>query len=59
MGLQPDDLILFVNDELVQSTRMLADELGRLEGGDALRLIVRRGANLVSVEMSVPRKAEK
>lgn len=59
VGLQPDDLILFVNDELVQSTRMLADEMGRLEGGDALRLIVRRGANLVSVEMAVPRKPEK
>ena len=58
-GLQPDDLIVFVNDVLVQSTRMLADELGYLEAGDTLRLIVRRGANLLSVEMNVPRKPEK
>jgi serine protease Do len=59
VGLQPDDLILFVNDELVQSTRMLVDELGRLEAGDTLRLIVRRGRNLVSVELAVPRKPNK
>jgi serine protease Do len=58
-GLRPDDLILFVNDALVQSARMLVDELGRLEAGDTLRLIVRRGANLVSVELPVPRKPDK
>jgi serine protease Do len=58
-GLQPDDLILFVNDELVQSARMLTDELGRLEAGDTLRLIVRRNANLVPMELTVPRKPEK
>ncbi|MEX2287106.1 MAG: trypsin-like peptidase domain-containing protein [Planctomycetaceae bacterium] len=56
-GLQPDDLVLFVNDELIQSTRMLATELGRLEADDTLKLIVRRGDKLVSVELTVPKKA--
>jgi serine protease Do len=54
--LQADDLILFVNDELIQSARMLKAELGQLEASDTLRLIVRRGAKLVSVEMPVTKK---
>ena len=57
-GLQPDDLVLFVNDELIQSNRMLADELGRLEGGDTLKLVVRRGNKLITVQMPVPRKPD-
>lgn len=55
-GLQPDDLVLFVNDELIQSTRMLTSKFGYLEAGDKLSLIVRRGDKLVSVEMLVPVK---
>jgi len=57
-GLRPDDLVLFVNDELIQSNRMLAEELGRLEGGDTLKLIVRRGSKLVTANFDVPRKDE-
>jgi len=57
-GLKPDDLVLFVNDELIQSTRMLKSRLGYLEAGDTLSLIVRRGDKLVSVELLVPAKAE-
>lgn len=52
-GLQPDDLVLFANDELVQSNRMLKSILGRLEAGDMLGLIVRRGGRLVTVELPV------
>jgi serine protease Do len=52
-GLKPEDLVLFVNDELVHSCRMLKSELGHLEAGDTLRLIVRRGSKLVTVEMQV------
>lgn len=55
-GLRRDDLILFVNDEIVQSYRMLAEELGRLEAGDTLRLIVRRGTKLTTFELPVERK---
>lgn len=55
-GLEPDDLIVFANDELVQSNRMLKQELGRLEAGDTLRLIVKRGNTLVNVELPVKKK---
>ena len=37
---------------------MLRDELGRLEANDPLKVIVRRGDVLVSVEMVTPRKGE-
>ncbi len=56
LGLKPDDLILFVNDELIQSNKVLQKELGLLEAGDTLRLIVRRNNKLVSVETPVPVK---
>jgi len=55
-GVQPDDLIVFANDELIQSNRMLKRELGRLEGGDTLRLIVKRGSALVNLELPVRKK---
>ena len=57
-GLAPDDLVLFVNEELMQSVRNLNDELGYLEAGDTLRLIVQRGNGLVTVELPVERKGE-
>lgn len=56
VGLKPDDLVLFINDELIPSCRALQDAIGRLESGDQLRLVVRRGNELVTVEMLVPRK---
>jgi len=57
-GLQPNDLILFAGDNLVQSCKLLRDDLGRLEANDVLKLVVRRGDNLVSVEMVTPRKSD-
>lgn len=57
-GLQPNDLILFSGDNLVQSCRLLKEDLGRLEANDLLKLVVRRGDTLVSVEMTTPRKDE-
>lgn len=56
--IRPNDLVLFVNDELIQSCRMLRDELGRLEAGDTLKLVLRRGNALVLVELRVERKPE-
>jgi serine protease Do len=53
-GLQPDDLVVFVNDELIKSCKTLKTELGKLETGDLLRLVVRRNNQLVSVEFQVP-----
>jgi serine protease Do len=58
VGLLPNDLILFVGEDLVQSCRMLKDGLGRLEANDLLKVVVRRGDTLVSVEMVTPRKTE-
>lgn len=56
-GLQPNDLILFVGDDLVQSCQTLRDELGRLESGGQLKMVVRRGDVLVTVSMAVPKKS--
>ena len=58
VGLLPNDLILFAGDNLVQSCKLLKEDLGRLEANDVLKLVVRRGDKLVSVEMVAPRKAE-
>lgn len=55
-GLKPNDLVVFVGEELVQSVRALREEFGRLESGGQLRLVVRRGDRLVTVELPVPRK---
>ncbi len=57
-GLRPDDLILFVNDELIQSCRMLRWALGRLEASDTLRLTIRRRDKLISADLPVRKKAE-
>ena len=57
-GIRSNDLVLFVNDELVQSCRTFKDELGRLEAGDTLKLVVRRGNTLIPVEFSVEKKRD-
>ncbi|MFG0333942.1 MAG: S1C family serine protease [Maioricimonas sp. JB049] len=58
VGLQPDDLIVFVNGELVHSIKTLAAALGRLEAEDDLRLTIRRGKALIPVTLRVPRREE-
>ncbi len=58
VGLQPDDLVLFVNGDLVQSCRVLRQRLGRIEPGGVLKLTVRRGDQLIPVEMPIPDKPE-
>jgi len=58
VGLLPNDLILFVGENLVHSCKLLKEDLGRLEANDVVKLVVRRGDKLVSVEMTTPRKAE-
>ncbi len=55
-GLQPDDLVLFINGDLVQSCRVFKQRLGRIESGGVLKLTVRRGDKLVPVELPVPAK---
>ena len=58
VDIRPNDLVLFVNDDLVQSCRLFKEELGRLEAGDVLKLVLRRGNALIPVEMPVEKKAE-
>jgi serine protease Do len=53
-GVVTEDLVVFVNDELVQSNRTLKTILGRIESGDTLRLVVRRKEKLVPLELRVP-----
>ncbi len=50
-GLRPDDLIVFVGDNLVHSCQGFRDELAHIERGTNLRLILMRGQELVEVEL--------
>ncbi|MBD3673762.1 MAG: trypsin-like peptidase domain-containing protein [Planctomycetaceae bacterium] len=58
LNLRPGDLVLFVNDNLVQSCREFREQLGNLEAGDDLSLIVRRDDALITVETLVPNKPD-
>ena len=57
--IKPNDLVLFANDELIQSCRLFKEELGRLEAGDTLKLVLRRGNTLIPVEFEVLKKRER
>lgn len=52
-GLQPDDLILFVDDRLVSSSQALRDELSYVDRIDEVRLTVQRGQDLLVVRLRV------
>ncbi len=56
-GLRTDDLVVFVGERLVPSCRVLLEEFGRLEPGDPLTLVVRRGDKLESVQLTTPRNS--
>jgi len=56
--LRPDDLILFVNDMLIHSCRDLKQELGKLEAGNTLQMIVRRKDEIINVTLPVKTKPE-
>ena len=58
-GLKPDDLVVFVGENLVHSCKGLRDELSRIERDSKVRLVVMRGQELVEVELQVePAPAE-
>jgi S1-C subfamily serine protease len=50
-GLRPDDLILFVNDRLVNSSKILLDELIYIDRIDEVRMIVQRQQQLLDVSL--------
>lgn len=55
-GLQGDDLVLFVDDQLTPSCRAFREELARREPGLPLKLVVRRDDRLITVVLPAPRK---
>lgn len=58
-GILPNDLVMFVNDELIQSCKTLEAQLGVMEAGDPLQLVVRRNDQLIPFEMIVPRQRKR
>jgi len=58
-GLTAEDLIVFVNSDLVASISAVKDALHRSRPGDDITLTVRRGDDLVSVTLRVPPRGTK
>lgn len=54
-GLRPDDLILYVNDQIVPSAQTLRDELSLIDRIDEVRVVVQRGQELVNASLFVER----
>jgi serine protease Do len=50
-GLQPDDLILFVGDGILNSAKSLRDELSFIDRIDEVRLVVQRQQELIEVSV--------
>ncbi|MCY2992685.1 MAG: S1C family serine protease [Planctomycetota bacterium] len=50
-GLQPDDLILFVNDRVASSCQHVAEEISFIDRIDPLRLTVQRGQELLDLTL--------
>jgi len=51
-GLKADDLVLFINSRVVQSCKLLEDELTYIDRLDPVRLTVQRGQDLLEVELN-------
>jgi serine protease Do len=54
LGLRPDDLIVLINDDLIQSCNEFYEYLRQAKRGDAMRVTVRRDRELLTVELIVP-----
>ncbi|HXT57651.1 MAG TPA: trypsin-like peptidase domain-containing protein [Pirellulales bacterium] len=54
-GLRPDDLVVFVNNQLVQSCQTLTAEIERIDRADRVRLTVLRDQKLVEAELEAER----
>ncbi len=55
-GVQRDDLVVFVGDQLVQSCKNLTDELARVEPGTQVRIVLMRGQELVDIVLAPSEK---
>jgi len=56
-GLAPEDLVVFVNGDLVGSISSLNGVLAKILPGDDVQFTVRRGDDLVNVTLQAPQKA--
>jgi serine protease Do len=52
-GIHPDDLIVYVDGELVPSVRMFRDVMKYARPGNTLRMELQRGSKLMSVELKL------
>jgi serine protease Do len=57
-GIQPDDLVVYVGESLIQSCGNLVEELATLERDRELRLVVMRGHDLVEVVVKPPASSQ-
>jgi serine protease Do len=53
-GVKPDDLVVFVGENLVHSCKGFRDELAHIERGSKLRIVLMRDQELVEVELEPP-----
>ena len=58
VGLRADDLIVFLNDRLTQSCKLLAEEMASIEADGRIKLTVMRGQELIEVSLAaeIPRE---
>jgi serine protease Do len=50
-GVRPDDLIVFIGENLVHSCQGFRDELAHIERNTPLKLVLMRGQDLIEVEL--------
>src|SRR5207302_147534 len=50
-GIKPDDLVVFVGDNLIHSCKGFREELSRIERDSKLRIVLMRDQELVEVEI--------
>ncbi len=50
-GVKPDDLVVFIGENLVHSCKGFREELARIERDNRLKLVLMRGQDLVEVEI--------
>jgi serine protease Do len=53
-GVKPDDMVLFVDEQLIQSVAALDAVLGRIASDERISLTVERDRKLVKVTLEVP-----
>jgi len=57
-GIAPDDLVVLVGDRLVRSCKEVVAELEALDAADEIRLTLKRGQELVEIDLPALREGE-